>query len=59
MKTIWPVCTAHHRPSWAWAGPDLMQGCPHPPPHTWKTIERKKKGWLPPDYGLRELRYLC
>jgi hypothetical protein len=21
-----------------------------------QTIDRRKKGWLPPDYGLRELR---
>ncbi|MFB7032789.1 hypothetical protein ACFCXG_39765, partial [Streptomyces sp. NPDC056295] len=57
-KTIWPVCTAHLRLSLAGAQPDLMQGCPHPPPHTRKTIDRRKKGWLPPDYGLRELRHL-
>ncbi|MFD6413982.1 hypothetical protein [Nocardia asteroides] len=57
-KTIWPVCTALYRLSLAGAEPDLMQGCPYPPPHTRKTIERRKKGWLPPDYGLRELRHL-
>ncbi|MET9671265.1 hypothetical protein ABZY19_39130 [Streptomyces sp. NPDC006475] len=57
-ETIWPVCTAHFGLSWAREEPDLMQGCPHPPPHTRKTIERWKKGWLPPDYGLRELRHL-
>ncbi|MEU2391277.1 hypothetical protein [Streptomyces sp. NPDC007369] len=57
-KTIWPVCTAHFRLSWAESEPDLMYGCPYPPPHTRKTIERRKKGWLPPDYGLRELRHL-
>ncbi|MFJ5546505.1 hypothetical protein [Streptomyces sp. NPDC093225] len=57
-KTIWPVCTAHFRLSWAGGEPDLMHGCPYPPPHTRKTIERRKKGWLPPDYGLRELRHL-
>ncbi|MEH6376596.1 hypothetical protein V7793_20035 [Streptomyces sp. KLMMK] len=55
-KTIWPVCAAHYRLSWASGLPDLMRGCPHPPPHTQKTIDRRKKGWLPPDYGLRELR---
>ncbi|WP_328723561.1 hypothetical protein OHT52_31350 [Streptomyces sp. NBC_00247] len=58
VKTIWPVCTAHYEHSLAEAEPDLMQGCPYPPPHTRKTIERRKKGWLPPDYGLRELRHL-
>ncbi|MBW5481828.1 hypothetical protein [Streptomyces bambusae] len=57
-KTIWPVCTAHYGLSWARDEPDLMQGYPYPPPHTRKTIERRKKGWLPPDYGLRELRHL-
>ncbi|MEU8600692.1 hypothetical protein [Streptomyces parvulus] len=57
-KTIWPVCTALYRLSLAGAEPDLMQDCPYPPPHTRKTIERRKKGWLPPDYGLRELRHL-
>ncbi|MFF2580043.1 hypothetical protein [Streptomyces goshikiensis] len=57
-KTIWPVCTVHYGLAWARDEPDLMQGCPHPPPHTRKTIERRKKGWLPPDYGLRELRHL-
>ncbi|NUK05761.1 hypothetical protein [Streptomyces lunaelactis] len=56
VKTIWPVCTAHFGLSWARTEPDLMQGCPYPPPHTRKTIDRRKKGWLPPDYGLRELR---
>ncbi|MFI5868025.1 hypothetical protein [Streptomyces sp. NPDC051546] len=55
-KTIWPVCTAHYGLAWARAEPDLMQGCPYPPPHTRKTIERRKKGWLPPDYGLRALQ---
>ncbi|MFJ9079463.1 hypothetical protein ACIRO3_30130 [Streptomyces sp. NPDC102278] len=54
--TIWPVCTAHYRTAWATAEPDLMRGCPYPPPHTRKTIDRRKKGWLPPDYGLRHLR---
>ncbi|WP_053065869.1 hypothetical protein [Streptomyces sp. Mg1] len=57
-KTIWPVCTVHYGLAWARDEPDLMQGCPHPPPHTRKTIERRKKGWLPRDYGLRELRHL-
>lgn len=57
-KTIWPVCTAHYRLSWIRDEPDLMQGCPYPPPHTRRTTERRKKGWLPPDYGLRELRPL-
>ncbi|MFE5519514.1 hypothetical protein ACFQ9Q_17580 [Streptomyces virginiae] len=57
-KTIWPVCTAHYRLSLAGAEPDLMQGCPYPPPHPRKTIELRKKGWLPPDYGPRELRHL-
>jgi hypothetical protein len=52
------VCAAHYRLSWASEMPDLMQGCPHPPPHTQKTIDRRKRGWLPPDYGLRELRGL-
>ncbi|MFF4323716.1 hypothetical protein [Streptomyces sp. NPDC001568] len=58
VKTIWPVCTAHYRRSWGIPEPDLMQGCPYPPPHTAKTIDRKKNGWMPPDYGLRELRHL-
>ncbi|MCJ0871924.1 hypothetical protein [Streptomyces sp. AP-93] len=58
VKTVWPVCTAHCRLTWVWDEPDRMQGCPYPPPHTRKTIERRKKGWLPPDYGLRELRHL-
>ncbi|MFB6522730.1 hypothetical protein [Streptomyces sp. NPDC056401] len=58
VKTIWPVCTAHYGLAWVRDEPDLMQGCPHPPPHTRKTIEMRKKGWLPPDYGLRELRHL-
>ncbi|MGW6939727.1 hypothetical protein ACWGF3_12100 [Streptomyces xanthophaeus] len=57
-ETIWPVCTAHHRLTWVWDEPDRMEGCPYPPPHTRKTIERRKNGWLPPDYGLRELRHL-
>lgn len=57
-KPIWPVCTAHFGLLWVRDEPDLMQGCPYPPPHTRKTIERRKKGWLPPDYGLRELRHL-
>ncbi|MFE0858807.1 hypothetical protein [Streptomyces mutabilis] len=57
-STLWPVCAAHYRLSWASETPDLMQGCPHPPPHTQKTIDRRKRGWLPPDYGLRELRGL-
>lgn len=56
--TVWPVCTAHYGPSWLRTEPDFMQGCPYPPPHTRKTIDRRKNGWLPPDYGLRELRGL-
>ncbi|MFD7015188.1 hypothetical protein [Streptomyces sp. NPDC059928] len=56
VKTVWPVCTAHYGHPWAMTEPDLMQGCPYPPPHTRKTIARRKKGWLPPDYGLRELQ---
>ncbi|WP_053703344.1 hypothetical protein [Streptomyces sp. WM6368] len=58
VATVWPVCTAHYRRSWGIPEPDLMQGCPYPPPHTAKTIARKKNGWMPPDYGLRELRHL-
>ncbi|MWA16287.1 hypothetical protein, partial [Streptomyces sp. BA2] len=46
VKTIWPVSTAHYRLSWTRDEPDLMQGCPYPPPHTRRTIERRKKGWL-------------
>lgn len=58
VGTVWPVCTAHFGLSWAVKEPDLMRGCPYPPPHTRKTIERRKRGWLPPDYGLRGLRPL-
>ncbi|MGW7081413.1 hypothetical protein [Streptomyces sp. NPDC054866] len=54
-NTVWPVCPAHYAYPWA-TGPDLMEGCPHPPPHTRLTIARRKKGWLPPDYGLRSLQ---
>ncbi|MFF4457268.1 hypothetical protein [Streptomyces goshikiensis] len=55
-KTVWPVCTVHYGLAWAEREPDLMRGCPYPPPHTRKTIARKKNGWLPPDYGLPELQ---
>lgn len=55
-NTIWPVCTVHYRRPWAAPGPERMYGCPYPPPHTQRTIDRRKKGWLPPDYGLRELQ---
>ncbi|WP_406187220.1 hypothetical protein [Streptomyces sp. NBC_01006] len=56
QKAVWPVCTVHYGLAWAMREPDLMRGCPYPPPHTSKTIARRKNGWLPPDYGLRELQ---
>ncbi|MGW8358833.1 transposase [Streptomyces wedmorensis] len=36
--------TARYRRSWGISEPDLMQGCPYPPPHTAKTIARRKNG---------------
>jgi hypothetical protein len=56
QETVWPVCTVHYRRPWAAPEPERMYGCPYPPPHTQRTIDRRKKGWLPPDYGLRELQ---
>ncbi|MEV7060892.1 hypothetical protein AB0N95_36245 [Streptomyces microflavus] len=51
METIWRLSPAHYALSWAMREPDLMQGCPHPPPHTRRRIAAYKKGWPPPDYG--------
>ncbi|WP_330343407.1 hypothetical protein OHA09_35980 [Streptomyces longwoodensis] len=56
-KTIWPFSPAHYALSWAMREPDLMQGCPHPPPHTRRTIDAYKKGWPPPHYGPRSRSY--
>lgn len=56
QETVWPVCTVHYRRPWDAPEPERMYGCPYPPPHTQRTIDRRKKGWLPPDYGLRELQ---
>ncbi|MEV7420552.1 hypothetical protein [Streptomyces sp. NPDC089919] len=58
QKTLWPVCTVHYGLAWAMRGPDTMRGCPYPPPHSRRSIARRKNGWLPPDYGLRELQPL-
>ncbi|MDX2854223.1 hypothetical protein PV342_38545 [Streptomyces sp. PA03-3a] len=58
QETIWPFSPAHYALSWAMREPDLMQGCPHPPPHTRRTIAAYKKGWPPPDYGPRPIRPL-
>ncbi|MFE7404181.1 hypothetical protein, partial [Streptomyces sp. NPDC057557] len=55
-ETIWPFSPAHYALSWAMREPDLIHGCPHPPPHTRRTIAAYKKGWPPPDYGQRALR---
>ncbi|MFJ5035421.1 hypothetical protein ACIQB5_47115 [Streptomyces sp. NPDC088560] len=43
-ETIWPFSPAHYALSWAMREPDLMYGCPHPPPHTRRTIEAHKRG---------------
>ncbi|MER6076265.1 hypothetical protein ABT187_47635 [Streptomyces sp. NPDC001817] len=51
--TIWPVSHAHYALSWAMEECDLMYGCPHPPPHTRRTIEARRRGWLPPYFGQR------
>ncbi|MFE5537436.1 hypothetical protein [Streptomyces sp. NPDC056492] len=56
QETVWPVCTVHYGLASVMLEPDQMRGCPYPPPHTRKTIARRKNGWLPPDYGLRELQ---
>ncbi|MFI2241446.1 hypothetical protein [Streptomyces chrestomyceticus] len=53
-ETFWPLCTAHYHSPWAMK--EEMYGCPWPPPHTQRTIAARKKGWLPPDYGHRNLR---
>ncbi|MEV5809487.1 hypothetical protein [Streptomyces parvulus] len=52
-ETIWPFSPAHYALSWAMREPDLMNGCPHPPPHTRRTIEAHKRGWPPPHFGQR------
>ncbi|MBX7550158.1 hypothetical protein ABZX95_50745 [Streptomyces sp. NPDC004232] len=54
-ETIWPFSPAHYALSWAMREPDLMYGCPHPPPHTRRTIEAHKRGWPPPYFGQRSL----
>ncbi|MFG2638746.1 hypothetical protein ACGFX8_34165 [Streptomyces sp. NPDC048362] len=56
-KTIWPFSPAHYALASAMREPDRMQGCPHPPPHTRRTIDAYKKGWPPPHYGPRSRSY--
>ncbi|MGW4823586.1 hypothetical protein ACWEP4_32710 [Streptomyces sp. NPDC004227] len=55
-RTIWPFSPAHYALSWAMREPDLMHGCPHPLPHTRRTIDAYKRGWPPPYFGQRSLR---
>jgi hypothetical protein len=52
-ETVWPISPAHYGLSWAMREPDLTHGCPHPPPHTRRTIAAYRRGWPPPDYGQR------
>lgn len=58
-QPIRPFSPALYALSWARREPDLMQGCPHLPPHTRRTIAMYKRGWPPPDYGQRSLRPPC
>jgi len=55
-ETIWPVSSAHYALPRAVRELDPVHGCPHPPPHTRRTIAAYKQGWPPPDYGQRSLR---
>jgi hypothetical protein len=53
---VWPFSPAHYALSWTMREPDFMQGCPHPPPRTRRTIDAYERGWPPPYYGQRSLR---